>query len=112
MGASKALGAGMKPFAPKHRALANKATGDELAAAESKPENKGLTDDELDRLRRILRAFPDDKSADQAVELFRTYQSLEHLGKIMLAILKIIAVTSAGVIAWLQLRGLWWGKGG
>lgn len=75
-------------------------------------EGKGLTDEELKRLRHILRAFPDDKSVDQAIELFRTYQSLEHLGKLMLALLKILAVVSAGIIAWFHLRGLWTGKGG
>lgn len=71
-----------------------------------------LTDEELRRIRRFLRAFPDDEAADQAVELFKTYQSLGYLGKLALAVLKIVAVIAAGVLAWLQLRGIWWGKGG
>lgn len=73
---------------------------------------RALTDEELRRIRRFLRAFPDDEAADQAVELFKTYQSLGYLGKLALAFLKIVAVIAAGVLAWLQLRGIWWGKGG
>lgn len=73
---------------------------------------RALTDEELRRIRRFLRAFPDDEAADQAVELFKTYQSLGYLGKLALAVLKIVAVIAAGVLAWLQLRGIWWGKGG
>lgn len=73
---------------------------------------RALTDEELRRIRRFLRAFPDDEAADQAVELFKTYQSLGYLGKLALAGLKIVAVIAAGVLAWLQLRGIWWGKGG
>lgn len=68
-----------------------------------------LTTEEVARLRRILRVFPDDDATDQAAELFQTYRALGHLGKIVVAGLKIVAVISAGVIAWLQLRGLWYG---
>ena len=74
--------------------------------------NRPLTDDETRRLRRFLRALPDEAAADQAVELLDTYRALGRLGRVVLGALKILAVVSAGVIAWLQLRGLWSGRGG
>lgn len=73
---------------------------------------KPLTDEELNRLRRFLRAFPDENAADQAVELFETYRAVGHLGKVALGILKILAVIAGGIIAWTHLRGFWTGKGG
>lgn len=73
---------------------------------------KALSEDELRRIRRFLRAMPDEAAADQAVELLETYRALGRVAKLAVAGLKIIAVISAGVIAWLQLRGLWIGKGG
>jgi hypothetical protein len=74
----------------------------------------GLSEEELKRIKLLLKAFPDDEAAKKAVELFKTYQSFEHLGKIFLAILKIAAVISAGIIALSQLRGMipGWGRGG
>lgn len=71
----------------------------------------GLTEDEIRRLRRILRALPNEETADQAAELIETYRALGRVGKLALAGLKILAVVSAGVVAWLHLRGLWVGKG-
>lgn len=73
---------------------------------------KALSDDELRRIRRFLRAMPDDAAADQAVELLETYRALGRVAKLAVACLKIVAVVSAGIIAWLQLRGLWISKGG
>lgn len=71
-----------------------------------------FSDDEVKRLRRVMRAFPDDASADQAVELFEIYRSMGRVGRVLIGTLKLIAVVAAGVIAWMQLRGLWGGKGG
>lgn len=73
-------------------------------------EDRPLSDAESLKVRRLLKAFPDDESVDQAVELFNTYRSLGHLGKLLIGFLKILAVVAAGAIAWMQLRGLW--KGG
>lgn len=80
-------------------------------AESNKGDKASLTDEELRRLRRVLRAFPDDDAIDQAAELFATYRAFERLGRLFVGALKIIAVVSAGIIAWLQLRGLWLGKG-
>lgn len=73
-------------------------------------ETEPLSEEESLKVRRLLKAFPDDESVDGAVELFNTYRSLGHLGKLLLGLLKILAVIAAGVIAWGQLRGYW--KGG
>lgn len=83
-----------------------------MAPLENCLNEKPLSEEELKRLRRFLRAFPDEDAADQAVELLETYRALGHLGKISIGALKILAVVSAGVIAWVQLRGFWIGKGG
>jgi len=71
----------------------------------------GLTPSEVQRIRRLLKAFPDENAADQAVELFETYRAMGRVGKLMLWVLKTLTVISAGVIAYFHLRGLW-GKGG
>lgn len=74
-------------------------------------EPQEFTVEELKRLRRLLRVFPDDEAIEDAEEFFTTYRALGHLGKIAVGALKVIAVVSAGVIAWLHLRGIWTGKG-
>ena len=86
--------------------------GENMAPTEHCLNEKPLSEDELKRLRRFLKAFPDENAADQAVELLETYRALGHLGKLSIGFLKILAVVSAGIIAWFQLRGIWTGKGG
>lgn len=71
-----------------------------------------LSAEETERLRLLLKALPDEDAAKQAAQLFQTYRALGQVGKLFIGVLKIIAVVAAGVIAWLQLRGLWFGKGG
>jgi len=72
----------------------------------------GLTPEEVKRLRRFLKAFPDEASADQAVELLETYRAMGRVGRLFLGVMKVLAVVSAGVLAYFHLRGLGWGKGG